>query len=91
MEAPQPLFPPPPPPLGEHMVERLLAGGAGAAALALGFGRMLRVMERKEVREQRAQRRGTMRPCSSRRSTLHTVCCCSVCGRRAHLLRPRPR
>jgi hypothetical protein len=53
MEAPAPLFPPHPPPPCEgekHPVERLLAGGAGAAALALGVGRMLRMVERKEAR-----------------------------------------
>jgi hypothetical protein len=47
------LFPPPPPlPDGDapHPVERLLAGGAGATALALGVGRMLRVVERREAR-----------------------------------------
>ena len=47
------LFPPPPLPPAEdapHPIERLLAGGAGATALALGVGRMLRVVERKEAR-----------------------------------------
>ena len=47
------LFPPPPPPPGgdaAHPLERLLEGGAGAVALALGALRLLRVVDRKEAR-----------------------------------------
>jgi hypothetical protein len=43
--------PPPAPPEGtDSPLESLLAGGAGAAALARGVGRLLGVVERKEVR-----------------------------------------
>jgi hypothetical protein len=46
-------FPPPPCALAdglEHPLDGLMAGGAGAAPLARGFGRLLGVVERKEAR-----------------------------------------